>query len=278
MRLVTFRTAGGTRAGRLEGDEVVALDWPDAGALIASGEDWVARAAGASGERLALAGLDLAPPVLNPPAIVCVGRNYAAHAEEMRAEVGGYPILFAKYASSLLGPNDDLVLPAVSEKVDWEAELAFVIGRRGRNLDEEGARACIGAYTVANDVSMRDWQRRTTQFLQGKTFEASNPVGPFLATPDELPASPEDGLRITCQVDDKVVQDGTTKDMVFPVAEVAAYISTFMTLEPGTLVLSGTPDGVGAGRTPPMFLRPGQVLRTAVEGLGELVNRCVAAS
>ncbi len=276
MRLVTFRTEGGTRAGRLEGGDVVVLDWPDAGALIASGEDWVARAAAADGERLPLAGLRLAPPVLAPPAIVCVGRNYAAHAAEMRAEVGGFPTLFAKYASSLLGPRDDLVLPEVSAKVDWEVELAFVVGRRGRRLDPGAARGCIGAYTVANDVSMRDWQRRTTQFLQGKTFEASNPLGPFLATPDELPAAPEDGLRLTCSVDDEVVQDGTTKDLVFPVDEIAAYISTFMTLEPGMLVLTGTPDGVGAGRTPPVFLRPGQVLTSAVEGLGELVNRCVA--
>ena len=275
MRLVTFHVPGGTRAGRVEGEEIVELAGADVGSLLEAGASLEALATAPGRGRHLLADVRLAPPILRPPAIVCVGRNYAAHAAEVRAEVGGFPTLFAKYASSLLGPHDDLVLPGVSDKVDWEVELAFVVTRRVRLRDEEAAGSCIGLYTVANDVSMRDWQRRTSQFLQGKTFEASTPLGPCLVTADELPAAPEDGLRLTCRVDDEVVQDGSTKDMVFPPAEVAAYISTFMTLEPGTVVLTGTPDGVGAARNPPVFLRPGQVLRSAVEGVGELVNRCV---
>ena len=278
MRLVTFHVSGGTRAGRLEGEEVVELDAPDIGVLLARGESLETLRSAPGVARHHLGALRLAPPILRPPAIVCVGRNYAAHAAEVRAEVGGFPTLFAKYASSLLGPSDDLVLPPASEKVDWEVELAFVITAPGRHLDPDEAAACIGLYTVANDVSMRDWQRRTSQFLQGKTFEASTPLGPALVTADELPAAPEDGLRLTCTVDDEVVQDGSTKEMVFPPAEVAAYISTFMTLEPGMVVLSGTPDGVGAARTPPVFLRPGQVLRSAIEGIGELANACVAGT
>lgn len=275
MRLVTFHVPGGTRAGRVEGEEIVELAGADVGSLLEAGASLEALATAPGRGRRLLADVRLAPPILRPPAIVCVGRNYAAHAAEVRAEVGGFPTLFAKYASSLLGPRDDLVLQGASDAVDWEVELAFVVTRPGRHLDEEAAGTCIGLYTVANDVSMRDWQRRTSQFLQGKTFEASTPLGPFLVTADELPAAPEDGLRLTCRVDDELVQDGSTKEMVFPPAEVAAYISTFMTLEPGMVVLTGTPDGVGAARTPPVFLRPGQMLHSAVEGIGELVNRCV---
>lgn len=276
MRFVTIRTATGTRAGRVEAGEVVELDWPDVGALIRSGDGWEKRGA-VDGTRHDYRALELAPPVLAPSAIVCVGRNYAAHAAEVRAELGDHPTLFAKFPSALLGPTDHLVLPRHSDQVDWEVEIAFVVGRRGRDLDESQARAAIGAYTVANDVSMRDWQRRTSQFLQGKTFEASTPIGPELVTPDELPREVEDGLALACQVDEKVVQSGSTADMVFTPAVIAAYLSCFMTLEPGMLVLTGTPDGVGVAQDPPMFLRPGQVLRSSVEGLGELVNHCVPA-
>ncbi len=274
MRFVTFRTPEGTRAGRVEADEVVRLDWPDVGALIASGPGWQ-RLGQADGPRYARAGLDLAPPVVSPPAIVCVGRNYAAHAAEVRAELGGHPTLFAKFTSSLLGPFDSLVLPRLASDVDWEVELAFVVGGRGRNLDEVHAGDVIGAFTVANDISMRDWQHRTSQFLQGKTFEASTPVGPELVTPDELPRPVEEGLTLTCTVDGVLRQHGTTADMVFAPAAIASYLSRIFTLVPGMLVLSGTPEGVGAARTPPVFLHPGQQIRSEIEGIGTMVNDCV---
>jgi acylpyruvate hydrolase len=274
MRLVTFRAEGGTRAGRVDGDEIVELDFSDVGELLASSADWRS-AASADGARRSLAGVAFAPVVTRPPAIICVGQNYAAHAAEVKAELPAFPTLFAKFASSLLGANDDLVLPAVSSEVDWEVELAFVVGGTGRNLSPEQAGNAIAGYTVANDVSMRDWQRRTSQFLQGKAFEASTPVGPVLVTPDELPGGSAANLRLTCEVDGIAVQDGRTSDLVFDPAQIAAYVSQIMTLEPGMLVLTGTPDGVGVARTPPVFLRDGQLMRSTIEGIGVLENSCV---
>jgi acylpyruvate hydrolase len=273
MRLVTFRTDVGTRAGRVEGDDVVELDFDDVGALLGSGE-WRRAAAGA-GARHPLASLRLAPVVVRPPAIVCVGLNYAAHAAESGNETPSYPTLFAKFTSSLVGAHDDIVLPAVSSSVDWEVELAFVVGGRGRNLSEADALRAIAGYTVANDVSMRDWQSRTSQFLQGKAFEACTPVGPALVTPDDLPGGSAEDLRLTCEVDGIAMQDSRTSDLIFGVGAVAAYISQIMSLEPGMLVLTGTPSGVGAARKPPAFLRDGQVVRTTIEGIGVLENHCV---
>jgi acylpyruvate hydrolase len=276
MRLVTFRTDGGTRAGRLEDDEVVELDDPDVGALLATGPGWEERA-GAGGRRHLMEGLSLAPPVTSPPAIVCVGQNYAEHAAEVGADLPAYPTLFAKFSAALLGPSDPLALPAASSQVDWEVELAFVIGPSvnvtgGRNLSEAQALDAIVGYTVANDVSMRDWQGRTSQFLQGKTFEASTPVGPALVTADEVGDASD--LRLTCTVGGVVMQDGTTAGLIFPPATIASYLSTIMTLKPGLLVLTGTPSGVGAARTPPVFLRAGQELRTRIDKIGELCNQC----
>jgi acylpyruvate hydrolase len=277
MRLVTFRTDDGTRAGRIEGDAVIELAEPDVGALLASGPGWEQRA-GAGGRSHALEGLALAPPVTNPPAIVCVGLNYARHAAEAGADLPSHPTLFAKYSAALIGPNDPIVLPAASSQVDWEVELAFVIGPSGgsprRNLTEAQALDAIVGYTVANDVSMRDWQGRTSQFLQGKTFEASTPVGPALVTADEV--GDANDLRLTCTVDGAVMQDSTTADLIFGPATIAAYLSTIMTLTPGLLVLTGTPSGVGAARTPPVFLQAGQEVRTRIDGIGELRNDCVA--
>ena len=183
--------------------------------------------------------------------------------------------MFAKFASSLTGAYDDIVLPTVSSSVDWEVELAFVVGARGRNLSEVEALGAIAGYTVANDVSMRDWQSRTSQFLQGKTFEACTPVGPFLVTADELPGGSAADLRLTCEVDGVTMQDSRTSDLIFGIGTVASYISQIMSLEPGMLVLTGTPSGVGVARTPPTYLREGEVMRTAIEGIGVLENHCV---
>lgn len=275
MRLLTFRTDEGHRAGRVEGDRVVELPFAGVSALLASGPEWSA-AAMADGPDRALSTIVYAPVVARPPAIICVGLNYAAHAAEGGNETPAHPTLFAKFASSLLGAQDDLVLPSASTSVDWEVELAFVVGARGRNLSEAEAERAIAGYTVANDVSMRDWQHRTTQFLQGKAFEASTPVGPVLVTPDELPGSSAADLRLTCEVDGIPVQDGRTSDLIFTPAVIASYISKIMSLEPGMLVLTGTPDGVGAARTPPVFLRDGQRMKTTIEHIGTLETRCVA--
>jgi acylpyruvate hydrolase len=184
-----------------------------------------------------------------------------------------YPTLFAKFAGSLVGARDDIVLPAAAERVDWEAELAFVIGRRARHVRGREAEAAIAGFTVFNDVSARDWQSRTTQYLQGKTFEHTTPVGPALVTSDELDGAL--GLRITCEVDGRLMQDATTAELIFAPAEIVSYVSQVITLEPGDLIATGTPAGVGDGRDPKVYLQPGQVVRTAIEGVGELINRCV---
>lgn len=277
MRLLTFRIENGTRAGRVEGDHVVELGFSDVGDLLASGPDWRSTAL-TEGKLRPLAGLVFAPVVLRPPAIICVGLNYGAHAAEAGSHVPTFPTLFAKFASSLIGAHDDLLLPAVSSEVDWEVELAFVVGRSGRNLSRDEAQDSIAGYTVANDVSMRDWQRRTSQYLQGKSFEASTPVGPFLVTPEELPGGSAENLRLTCEIDGIAMQDGRTSDLIFCPAALAAYVSEIMTLQPGMLVLTGTPSGIGGSRTPPVFLRDGQIMRTTIEGIGVLENSVRAAS
>lgn len=274
MRLVTMRMDGSTVAGRLEGDQVVQLEAPDVGALLASGDGWQALAS-ADGPRHTSADVDLAPVVPHPSQIFCLGLNYADHIAEMGHEQPRFPTLFAKFPSALTGPRDPLVLPSVSSQVDWEVELAIVVGRRARRVDERDALDAIAGYSVLNDVSMRDWQGRTTQFLQGKTFEGCTPVGPALVTADELPGASASALGVRCEVDGVVMQESSTSNLIFGAAACISYISQFTTLQPGDLIATGTPGGVGAGRRPQVFLRPGQTLRTVIEGVGELVNACV---
>lgn len=273
MKLVTIRTANGTRAGRLEGDTVIELADSDVGALLAGGESSMAAAATADGPRHALADVDLAPVIPHPPKIICVGQNYMAHIAEMGSQPPDYPTLFAKYTRALIGPRDDIVLPKVSDNIDWEVELAIVIGSEGRHLTTENAMDVVAGWTILNDVSVRDFQRRTAQFLQGKTFEKSTPVGPALVTKDEIDAS---NLTLSTEVDGQVMQSSSTADLLFKPAEIIAYISQIITLEPGDIIATGTPSGVGAGRKPPVWLRAGQTCVCKVEGIGELVNRCVA--
>lgn len=276
MRLSTVRLADDrqTAAARHEGDELVLLPYSDIGALLAAGDDWPARASSGSGERLPLAEASLAPPVPHPNKIICLGLNYAAHIKEMGRPTPVHPTLFAKYDGSLIGAYDDVHTPPVSDDLDWEAELGVVIGRSGRHVPREKALEYVAGYTVANDVTVRDWQHRTREFLSGKTFEATTPVGPALVTPDELPPGAS-GLTIACSVDGHTMQKSNTADLLFDVADTIAYISSIITLLPGDLILTGTPGGVGAGRDPKVFLRPGQELVTTVEGLGELRNTVV---
>lgn len=274
MRFVTMRLEGRTAAGRVEGDRVVELDWPDVGAMVASGTGWESTAAAAEGTERALDEVDLAPVVPAPGKVLCLGLNYANHIKEMGHELPEWPTVFAKFADTLTGPRDTILLPRESERVDWEVELAFVIGRPARRVSEADAPACIAGFTVLNDVSMRDWQRRTSQFLQGKMFEASTPVGPALVTPDEVDGAADLALR--CEVDGEVMQEARTSDLLFGPAHLVAYLSQITTLRPGDIVSTGTPGGVGAGRTPPVFLSAGQVLTTTIEGLGTLRNTFVA--
>jgi acylpyruvate hydrolase len=278
MRLVTVRTQDGTRAARIDDEEIVLLPFADVGDLLASGEDWLTRAgagSGAGGPRQPLQGADLAPVVLKPSKVFCVGLNYLRHAQEAGREVPSHPSLFAKFSDALTGPYDEIVLPAASQSVDWEAELVVVIGRSVRNASEDEAISAIAGFSVGNDVSMRDWQRRTTQWLQGKTWESCSPVGPALVTVDEV-GGPRPDLAITCLLDGQTMQEARTADLLFDSVHVVAYASTIMTLRPGDLIFTGTPDGVGMARTPPVFIQDGQVVTTRIEGLGEMVNTFIA--
>jgi acylpyruvate hydrolase len=274
MRFATIRIGAGTTAARFDGDTLTPLDAPDVGALLAAdgGPDAVPAAPGFAPVLVAEA--DFAPLVPNPSKVICVGLNYRTHIMETGRELPEYPTLFAKFPETLMGPNDDLAIPAVSEKVDWEAELGVIIGRPVyRASGPAEAAEAIAGYTVCNDVSMRDWQRRTLQWLAGKMFARSTPVGPYLVTPDEVGDAQD--LEIGCSVDGEVMQQARTSDLLFKPADIVAYISQAITLRPGDLLLTGTTGGVGDARKPPVYLYPGQVLRTWIEGVGECVNRCV---
>jgi len=268
MRLATVRIGGGTRAARLEGESLAILEPSDVGELLAG--DFPDSS---SSEHLPLSQADWAPLVTRPPKIICLGHNYLAHIREVGAEIPSHPTLFAKYARALIGARDPIVLPRTSEKVDWEVELAFVIGRTARHAAIHEASEAIAGYTILNDVSMRDYQYRTPQWLQGKMFEKSTPVGPVLVSPDELRGAED--LVLRCEVDGKVMQEGRTSDLVFSPVEIVSYVSDIITLEPGDLISTGTPAGVGQGRKPPLYLKPGQTVRTTIEGIGELLNECV---
>ena len=260
---------------RFERDTLVDIGFPDVCALLAAAE-WRERAAGASGPESSSAAADFAPVVPHPSKIVCVGLNYRAHILEMGREIPQYPTLFAKFEETLIGAHDDVRLPPESQKVDWEAELAMVIGTRVRRATESQAADAIAGFTVLNDVSMRDWQNRTPMWDQGKTWEASTPVGPFLVTPDEVAGGVRPTVNISCVVDGETLQSANTSDLVFDPVFLVQYISTIVTLNPGDLIATGTPGGVGQARDPQRFLADGNLLVTTIDGVGQLSNRTVA--
>ncbi|WP_433507077.1 fumarylacetoacetate hydrolase family protein [Pseudonocardia halophobica] len=268
MKLATIRTTTGTAAVRVDPDAAVELGAADLGEFLAR-PDWRAAAAAADGPRHDLAGLDYATLVPRPEKVVCVGLNYRTHILEMGRGLPEYPTLFAKFARALVGAYDPVELPAGSEQVDWEAELGVVIGAEVRHADAEQAAAAIAGYTVVNDVTARDFQYRSVEWLQGKTFERSTPVGPWLVVDEGAPG------EISCEVDGDVVQKADTADLVFSPADLVAYVSQVITLVPGDIIATGTPGGVGHARTPPHYLAEGSTLVTRVEGLGEQRNTMV---
>lgn len=274
MRLATVRVPEGTAAVRVDGDEVVTIPgFADLGALLAD-SSWREVAASADGPRGPLEDASLAPLVPRPPKILCLGLNYRSHIAEMGREIPSHPTLFGKFARALIGPRDPIVLPPESVMVDWEVELAFVIGAPARRVPAARAHEVVAGFCVLNDVSMRDWQARTLQFLQGKTWERSTPVGPWLTTLDELPDGIDTVFDVRCEIDGVLMQKARTSDLIWGPAALVEYLSTIVTLEPGDIVATGTPSGVGMGRNPPVFLAPGKTVRTVIEGLGELVNVC----
>ena len=273
MRLATIQLDGVTAAARLDGETFAVLPYTDLADLLGR-DDWRRLAGGEATGEVAYTRARLAPVVPRPEKVICVGLNYHGHAREAGMSLPGHPVIFAKYWRSLIGARDPLQLPPNSSEVDWEAELGVVIGRTARYVDEHEALDVIAGYTIVNDVSMRDWQLRTSQFLQGKTFEASTPVGPFLVTSDECDHARN--AQLECAVDGRVMQSATTADMVFSPAQIVSYVSQIITLSPGDLIATGTPSGVGGAQVPPVYLEPGQVLTTSIEGLGEQQNLCLA--
>ena len=270
MRLATVRAGSETRAVRVEGDEYVDLGHADLGELLVD-PDWRERAVDA---QTAYDGpvSDYAPVVPRPAKIVCVGLNYATHIREMGRDLPEFPTLFAKYPEALIGATDPIELAPESDAVDWEAELAVVIGRTVRRATEAEAADAIAGFTVLNDVTMRDWQYRSPQWMQGKTWEATSPLGPVLVTPDELPGGVAPALQLTGSVDGEVVQKADTDDLVFSPVDLVRYISTILTLRPGDVIATGTPGGVGHARKPARYLVDGSRLVTEISGIGRLDN------
>jgi acylpyruvate hydrolase len=261
VRLATIRTGDGTEAIRIEGDRYAALGASDVGAVLES-PDWRRDAEAAGAASTPLDGVEYAPLVPRPGKIVCVGLNYRAHILEMGRDLPQAPTLFAKYAESLIGATDPVALPPETEALDAPVRRA--------SADEAGA--AIAGFSVLNDVTTRDWQNRTKQWLQGKTFEGTTPLGPVLVTPDELPGGTAPALELSCTVDGEEVQKAGTDDLVFGPVELVRYISTILTLKPGDVIATGTPGGVGHARKPPRYLADGSQLVTEISGIGRLEN------
>ena len=272
MRLATLRTQQGTSAAVQLTKGFALLSAPDVSSLLAL-PDGLSQAASAQTEGIvdvASDAADFAALATHPVKVICCGLNYSDHILEMGRELPEYPTLFAKFADTLCGAYDDIQSNA-SQQVDWEAELAVMVGSELSHATAEQAAAGIAGYTVANDVSMRDWQKRTLQWFQGKAFDASTPLGPVLVTADEFDEQPT--FEVKGYVNDELVQHGDTSTLVFSPASLLQYISQFTTLRPGDVVLTGTPGGVGAGQVPPRFLKDEDVLKTEIPGVGVLENR-----
>jgi acylpyruvate hydrolase len=256
---------------RIDGDHATPLDGP-----VELGRDtplsWLSSAA-AAGDPIPLSELRLRPVVPNPSKVICVGLNYVAHIEETQRQESDYPVLFTKFASTLTGAHDDIKLPPEPEAIDFEGELTIVIGEPVRRASRENALEAVAGFTVANDLSMRDYQYKTHQWLQGKAWDATTPVGPELVTLDE--AGDGSGLTLRTTLNGEVVQESSTDLMIFDVATLIATITEFTSLQPGDLILTGTPSGVGYRREPKLLLADGDSLVTEVEGVGRLENRCV---
>jgi len=272
MRLATIRTGEGTRAVRVDDDAAIETGHRCVGELLKDG-DWRSVAESAAGPAHAVDSLTFATLVTWPEKTICVGLNYLDHIAETGRTPPEYPTLFTKYARSLIGAYDPIQMPLDDEstEVDWEAELGVVIGKEIRRGSADEAAAAIAGYTVVNDISVRDYQYRTTQFLQGKAWEGSTPVGPYLVTTD--PGEPSD-FPISCIVDGQVMQDSNTGELCFGPVELVQYISAIITLAPGDLIVTGTPAGVGHARDPKVFLKRGQTVVTRIEGIGECRNVC----
>lgn len=274
MKIATLRTAEGvTAAARLEGDAYREIEgFSDVGALLGD-EAWQQLAEEASGWAHPAGAAVLAPVVPRPSKILCVGLNYRSHILEMGRELPAHPTLFAKFADTLTGPNDPVEAVVEDPAMDWEGELAIVIGRLAYRVAEEDAPQHIAGYTIANDISMRSWQSRTQEWLQGKIWASSTPIGPAMVTSDEF--DPADAT-IRTTVNGDTMQEHATHDLLFTPAHLVSYISTILPLRPGDLILTGTPGGVGHARSPKVRLAAGDLVEVSIDGIGMLSTRITA--
>jgi 2-keto-4-pentenoate hydratase/2-oxohepta-3-ene-1,7-dioic acid hydratase in catechol pathway len=286
MKLVTFSCRGHQSIGKIVGNEVVDLPASDAALpatmreLLAGGAALMQRArdvSASAGATWPLADVRLEAPVPNPSKYLAIGMNYAKHAEEARragVQVPDTQVWFNKQVSCVNGPFDPVHMPKVSEKLDYEAELGVVIGKRCRHVSVADARSVIAGYMVCNDVSVRDWQKRSATMTLGKSFNTTGPIGPWIVTDDEVP-DPH-ALTLRMRINGQVRQEVNTGEMVFNIFEQIAYLSTVMTLEPGDVLATGTPSGVGAAMDPPCWLQIGDVMRVEIDGIGHIENVVVA--
>jgi 2-keto-4-pentenoate hydratase/2-oxohepta-3-ene-1,7-dioic acid hydratase in catechol pathway len=228
-----------------------------------------------NGQLMPLEEVELGPPVPDPDKIICLGLNYRDHATEVQMRTSAVPPLFPKFRNALCGPASPIVIPRVSVKIDYEGELAVVIGRRCKEVPEDKALACVAGYTIMNDVSARDLQMQSSQWTAGKTLDTFAPMGPGIVPASEIP-DPQN-LRIVTRVNGVTLQDGNTRDMIFPVARTIAFVSSLMTLEPGDLIATGTPSGVGFTRQPPIFLRAGDMVEVEIERIGMIRNPVIGS-
>ena len=276
MRIVRFGPRGQERPGLWKDGRIVDLrnifpDIPDVNARFFQ-QGWLPRIAKVDAEGEAMA-VRIGPPVQHPSKIICLGKNYAEHAKEGGFDKPESPLLFAKTPNTLNGPFDPVILPRCSGQVDWEVELAVVIGRAGKRISANMALDYIAGYTVMNDVSGREAQFSDSQWFRGKSFDTFAPLGPALVTPDEI----EDiqNVRLLAKVDGQLMQDGNTQDMIFDIPTIIEYISEDLTLTPGDIISTGTPAGVGIFRDPPVTLKPNNVVECTIEGIGTIKNEFV---
>jgi 2-keto-4-pentenoate hydratase/2-oxohepta-3-ene-1,7-dioic acid hydratase in catechol pathway len=282
MKIARFDGGDGPRVGVVEDDHVrdaSGAGFADILAVIRGGDDALGRlaAAASSGERFALASVRLLAPIPRPGKYLAIGMNYRKHVEE-GARLGiaapARQLWFNKQTSCITGPHDDIVLPAISDQLDYEVELGVVIGRAARHVRAADALEHVFGYVVANDVSVRDWQRHSPTFTMGKSFDTHGPTGPWIVTADEVP-DPH-ALALTCRVNGEVRQSSDTGQMIARIDAQIEYLTTAFTLEPGDLIATGTPEGVGAAMEPPGYLKVGDVVRCEIEGIGAIENRVVA--
>ncbi len=282
MRLATFEHHGHLHAGVVTNDTVTSLKtagFDDVLSVLQGGTDALKKIEAFGSQRQAaatfpLASVKLRAPISRPPKILCMGLNYRDHAAEAKLEIPKYPVIFAKYNNTVIGSGENIVLPKNSRKPDYEAEFGFVIGKGGRHIDAAHWREHVFGYMNCNDVSARDYQMSVSQWTMGKNFDTFAPMGPWIVSADEI----EDphNLDVSLTLNGERMQHSNTRELIFKIPETVAFLSSVMTLEPGDIVLTGTPSGVGFGRKPPRWLAPGDEIVVHVEGLGELRNTCVA--